>query len=126
MIGLNDGQVERAPPAPTSANRQVHLLEIDEEPLIEPTQCFEDRATNEKERAHDLIDFPVMTVVPFHHEMRRKRRWQNSVESDHLRQEWPRCGKSSARASDGAIGIQKLDTCDSNRLILWSVHDGQR
>src|SRR5689334_2523428 len=71
MEGLCAGKINTAPAELACAYREVHVLEVDEEALVEPAKRLENTTTHEEERTHHLIDHTRVVMRPFGHEVRR-------------------------------------------------------
>ncbi len=80
--GLRGSEEDAAPAALARPHREIHVLVVDEEPLIESAKRFEHAAANKEKGAHDLIDGARIVMRPFGHEMRREDRRHEPVQPD--------------------------------------------
>src|SRR2546421_10377424 len=71
MSDLRGRQIDAVEAPSLGAYREIEVLEIDEEALVEAFEGLEQRAAHEQKRAHHLADDARLIMRPVVHEQRR-------------------------------------------------------
>src|SRR4051812_9524706 len=69
--GLCGRKVDARPATLAGADREIHVLVIDEEALVETAERRKHAAADKEKRPHDLIDRAGVVMGPFGDEVRR-------------------------------------------------------
>jgi len=96
-----------------SANRQVHILHVDKEALVEPAEPLEVCSPHHHEGADHLIDNARFVVGPLGHEVRPHKSWRNPVEPQRLPNDASGRGETGARPLDLSLCIDELNPDDA-------------
>src|SRR6266540_5691478 len=126
MVCLRRGEIHAPPPTRLRADRQVEILIIDEEPFVETAQGRKQRAADEAERAHYLIDGACFLMVPLEEKMRREERRHEAVEAEAVADHGEGTRPPGAAARDLAVRVDELDADDAGRFIGTIAQEPRR
>ena len=118
MKGLRRREIDAAPAALACARREVHVLEVDEEALVEPAERLEHAAANQEKCPHDLIDGARVVMRPFGHKVRWENRRQQPVEPNAVADHGERSGPPRGVARKHPAGIEELNADDPYARML--------
>ena len=119
--GLRRREIDAAPAELACAHREVHVLVVDEEALVEPAERLEHAAANQEECAHDLIDRARVVMRPFGHKVRRENRRQQPVEPHTVADHGQGSRLPRGVARDLAVRIEELDADDADACVLGGL-----
>src|SRR4029077_17848998 len=84
MKCLGRCKIDARPAASMCTDRQIKILEIHKEPLIEAPKLLKQRTPNHEKRSHHLINYFGRIVPPFTKDMWREVRRKKPIETETL------------------------------------------